>query len=617
MLNGLLRNRNLRAIGIALIICRAATAGSPTTDSDRIHSRTDERKNASAERFAAGKEPSPPITTADWPTYNHDARGWRYNDAESRLSANNAPSLLEQWRFPAQGSTERIGAIHATPSVVHGDVYFGTATYPAFYKLRPDGTLAWVYRIDTGRATTSLPEGGSNLIDADQGILASALVTNTSVYFGSLGGIFYALDRSSGEEKWKVNTRAEGFPGHHAVNIFASSAILADGKVVAGGGGYEHPYPLDPDYPCCTGRGFVVAFDPDSGEVIWKYEVGEQPEKFEEPVTMRDEKGEHRFQYGPSTSSVWSTPSYDKETGTIFFGTDVNNSPRRPTVQDPRYDTKYSAAVVALDIKTGREKWVTQLNVGDVYNHSLAGYDTKNGVYRDGSVGDTPKIYWIDRKGKAVKVVGVGCKNGGFYVLRARDGKKIENTPIYTGRPQYPLKPEPDPRMIALPSLIGGIQTGCATDGANVFTNGTDWITLSSNSPGPPDGGRVVSLSCDLDAENWRHERTKAGSFLGKSGDPIASGIALANGLACFTTTVSHQLVVLDARTGQTLKQIPIGTVWSGPSISRGRIYVGTGSILFLGKEPTGTLYAFGLPGADDVSQAGADKAASVRSAPR
>jgi hypothetical protein len=88
-------------------------------------------------------------------------------------------------------------------------------------------------------------------------------------------------------------------------------------------------------------------------------------------------------------------------------------------------------------------------------------------------------------------------------------------------------------------------------------------------------------------------------------GDPVGSGIAL-GGIACFTPTAGEQLVVLDAASGKTLKEFHIGTVWSGPSISRGRIYVGTGSILFLKKELTGTLYSFGLPGDDEIARMGA-----------
>ena len=98
--------------------------------------------------------------------------------------------------------------------------------------------------------------------------------------------------------------------------------------------------------------------------------------------------------------------------------------------------------------------------------------------YKDQAIGDTPKIYTITVAGKPVKVVGVGCKNGGFYVMRAADGEMVAHTPIYTGPPAYPLSPPPDPRMLALPSCIGGLQTGCATDGKTIFTNGIDAVQL-------------------------------------------------------------------------------------------------------------------------------------------
>ena len=80
-------------------------------------------------------------TTGDWPMYNHDVRGWRFNSAETILSPGNVGQLEEKWRFPAEDSSETIGAVHATPTVVNGEVYFGTATFPAFYKLDSSGNL--------------------------------------------------------------------------------------------------------------------------------------------------------------------------------------------------------------------------------------------------------------------------------------------------------------------------------------------------------------------------------------------------------------------------------------------------------------------------------------------
>ena len=226
--------------------------------------------------------------------------------------------------------------------------------------------------------------------------------------------------------------------------------------------------------------------------------------------------------------------------------------------------------------------------------------------------------------GKPTKVVGVGSKNGAFYVLRAADGRILYNTPLYIGPPTYPLKPQPNPRMLALPGAIGGLQTGCATDGTTIFTNGTDALGLAvlGKTPsrgGPVTGGRVVALSLDLGTERWRHERPQVASLGGpppkpvftNAGDPVASGIAVANGVVYFTTVASGKLVALDASTGGVLKEIDLGPVWCGPSVSRGRVYVGTGNMLitpganedFFPKKYTGALYSFGLPGDVEVTR--------------
>jgi outer membrane protein assembly factor BamB len=274
--------------------------------------------------------------------------------------------------------------------------------------------------------------------------------------------------------------------------------------------------------------------------------------------------------------------------------------------------------VIAVDSLTGKEKWVTQINPGDVWNYGMRGYDEETGLYKDQSIGDTPKIYWILWNGRWSKVVGFGCKNGGFYVLDAFTGEILVHTPLYTGPPVHPpaAPAKLDPRTLALPGGLGGLQTGCATDGKALYTNGTDIQGLSTNADkskrfAPPTGGRVVSISLDTRQENWRHERPKVEAVGGFTavGDPVASGIALANGVVYFTTTVSNKLVALDAATGRALKEIDLGPVWCGPTVSRGRVYVGTGNELLLGedgyfpKNPTGTVRSFGLPGEDEVSR--------------
>jgi polyvinyl alcohol dehydrogenase (cytochrome) len=565
-------------------------------------------------------EPADGFDPLDWPTYNYDVAGTRHNVAERILNSQNVGRLELKWQYPPAGSEESIGVIHATPIVVAGDVYFGTATMPAVYKIGADGALKWKYtNPETGTLLTSLLKNSQASVPTF-GFLGSPLVTSDTVFLGDAGGHIYALDRETGRERWKINTRAEPFPAAYPRNCIFASPIMAEGLLIVAGGPYEHAAAADPRQKCCGGRGFVAALRPESGEVVWKYDVGPAPQRLDPPVTIKDDWGERTFHYGPSTGSVWCTPSYDAETGLLLFGTDVHNSPRQPTEDDPRLYTEHSAAVIALDARTGRQHWVRQLNPDDIWNHGMRAWDSRTGRYKDQSIGDTPKLYTIDRDGRPTRVAGVGCKNGAFYVLELHTGKVLAHTPLYSGPPADTVAASP---VLALPGPIGGLQTGCATDGRAVYTNGIDAMLIRQHREQihhPPSGGRVVSISLDTRQEFWRHERPKVPAVGGSPeqpfytdvGDPVASGIALAGGVAFFTTTVSNRLVALDAATGQVLKEIDLGPVWCGPSVSRGRVYVGSGNILFAPGDPeeayfpkrlTGTLFCFGLPEELELAQ--------------
>lgn len=570
----------------------------------------------------AGPAKVPAPDAADWPMYNRDVLGTRHNPAEKHLSRDNVGKLVEKWRYPPPLSLDVVGVISGTPVIVNGYVYFGTATLPAVYKLTPDGKRKWVYRpknasiLPTSVATSGLP---------DSGFANSPLVTADTVYIADVGGRIFALERATGKERWLVDTRSRPFPGAHASNCVFAAPILADGKLIIAGGGFEHFAALKLGKECCTGRGFVVALDPATGKTLWKYDVGPEPRKFTKPVKI----GEREYHYGPSTSSVWCTPSFDATTGLITFGTDAHNSPREPTRDDPRTYTPHSCAIIAVEAISGKEKWVTQINPSDVWNYSHGTYDAKTGLYKDQSIGDTPKPYTLTIDGKSRRVVGAGCKNGVFYVLDALTGKIVHHTPQYKGPPSQSPRDVPA-RMLALPGAAGGLQTGCATDGKAIFTNGMDMPLLgytmeSDKRYQPPIGGRVVSISLDTREEFWRHERPRIKALGGTPekpaftnvGDPVASGIALANGVAYFTTQVSNQLVAVDTATGKKLREIPLGPVWCGPSVSRGRVYVGTGNLLFaptdpkesfFPKQPYGRLVCFGLPGEDEVEKLGSGK---------
>ena len=582
------------------------------------------------------------LREADWPTYNHDSAGWRFNRSEKILGPENVSRLVEKWSFPAADAKELIGVVHCTPAIVDGEVYFGTATFPHFYKLNRNGKLLWTYRnpdvenVDTPTRemprTEVLPkvldetfgiepQGVPKVLDklrgaaSKAGIYGSPLVVGDSVYFADTGGWMYCLNTYDGTERWKANARAETFPGSHFNNVFMSSPILADGNVIFGGGTLEQVYAGSERYAGSTGRGFLVAMDLMNGKIVWKYDVGPQPKKLDPPVVIEETWGKHTFEYGPATSSIWSTPSYDEETKMLYFGTDVNTAPRQPSPENPSLHTEDSCAVVALDASTGKRIWNTQLKAGDVWTNAMCAYDWTTGLYKDQSIGDTPKIVRISVDGQTIKVVGVGCKDGGLYLLRAEDGMVVSHSPLYTGAPNS-ANGKQDPRILALPSCIGGLQSGCATDGESFFTNGIDAVGLATQRTAEeaiqiPTGGRVVATSVSLKNELWRHERPKIpemGVTPGQPmyrnvGDIVGSGIALGNGVAYFTTVGSGKLIAINAKTGDVLREIELGPVFAGPALSRGHVYVGGGNVLwtpadfecFFPKQYFGSVRCFGL----------------------
>ncbi len=169
----------------------------------------------------------------DWPMYNADlsARG---TIAARRPSTRPTPagSRRNGGSRPKDSDTE-IGVIHATPVVVNGYVYFGTATDPTFYKLTPDGKVRWSYR-----NTRSDAEGQARGSRKGRAVAQPPVPVGRQRDHG-LGarhrrhGLFRRhrrLDLRAGprDRRRAVEAqlaRAKDFPGAHPINVFFASPL--------------------------------------------------------------------------------------------------------------------------------------------------------------------------------------------------------------------------------------------------------------------------------------------------------------------------------------------------------------------------------------------------------
>src|SRR4030095_2178140 len=112
--------------------------------------------------------------------------------------------------------------------------------------------------------------------------------------------------------------------------------LIAGGKVMVGASGGERGI-----------RGFVAAFDLDSGKEQWRTYTIPAPG---EPGSETWPKGD---QWKTGGGPVWVTGNYDPETNLAYWGTGNGG----PWMGDARAGAKlYTASTIAVDATTGRLK---------------------------------------------------------------------------------------------------------------------------------------------------------------------------------------------------------------------------------------------------------------------
>lgn len=440
----------------------------------------------------------------DWSMYNHDPCGTRSNIAEVLLNPFTVGNLKVRWSYPTDE------AVSGTPIVVGNTIYAGSGNYGGgvghMYSLTRDGQLRWKTQVAGG-------------------VTGSALLHRDIVIFGDQTGAIYGLDRGNGAVRWQAR------PNPHPLAAIYGSATPIGDYVAVGIASNEIPATADPNYPCCSFRGSVVLLNPKTGAVRWHTYVVSDAERAQ----------------GASGAPVWSTPTYDPDTQTIYITTGNNYS--HPA-------TGTSDAIIALDAQNGHVRWVSQRLANDVYNLRYP-WSPAN---PDADFGDSPQIY----RSHGRKVIGAGQKSGVYYVVDAATGA-VQNGGL----------------QIEPTGVVGGLFADSAVAYGNVYANGINWTQF----PSPPMSGDLIAMSGDGTEELWRFPTANS---------PNMGGVAVAGGVVYFQSLIDGGLYALDARTGQKLARVGVGGGSSGPSVSRGRVYVGTGT--FLGPStPPGNIISLGL----------------------
>ncbi len=395
---------------------------------------------AKARPAAALAAPAATALPGDWPTWQRDLRGSRYNPYEHGITPDNVSGLKLKWAFayPKEAGTPR-----SQPSVVNGTVYFGGPDGKLYARDARTGAAEWEF--DTATVGT----GATPVQD-------SPAVARGKVYFGDKRGYLYALNQRTGRLVW-----VRRIDSSESATV-TGSPIVFGGRVYVGVSSWENL--LGTAHACCTFRGHVDAFDADTGRPAWRFYTVPPPRKdgtWPNGVTR----------YAPSGAGVWSTPVVDPATRTLFVGTGQNYSG-----SGGHFDS-----LLALDTATGTVRWTRKMTAVDTWRIECSSsvpeeqefcLNLDEGTALDYDLGAAPNIFTVGHR----RVVGIGQKSGVYHLLDARSGEIIWERALSTPMPNGGLS---------------GVQWGTSYDGHRLYvaTYAADPGTLYALDPAT---GRVL-----------------------------------------------------------------------------------------------------------------------------
>ncbi len=343
-----------------------------------------------------------------------------------------------------------------------------------------------------------------------------------ALVFADGRGMLHAVDPKDGATIWAVD------PRHDKTVPITGAPILYKDKVIVPISASSVARATDPKYTCCTTSGAVSAVDAATGKVVWTARTM-PPAK---PIGRKTSAGVEM--YGPSGAPIWATPSIDAKRGLVYAATGENTSP-------PATDT--SDAIMAIELDTGKVRWVRQALKNDIWNMACRGpnnsgpncpFTDEESVLKDYDFGAQPII---TRTSKGKDVVLAGQKSGDVWAFDPDNGGAVLwNTKVGEG------------------SALGGVHWGIAADDRRVFAPINDPVMGAR--PGKPgmyaldiDTGRVLwSWAATPDCENGRDKRVAqcTGRF-GLSSSPLVVDKAVLAG------SLDGKLRVFNAASGKVL----------------------------------------------------------------
>lgn len=249
--------------------------------------------------------------------------------ADGSLTSADLDRLELRWAYGFPGA----GSVVGNPVVQRDVLYIGVDSGEVHALDAASGCTYWVF---------TSPSGGVRTAPALAQVNGRWLL-----WFGSRAADVFAVDALTGQQVWRSKVDA------HPAAILTGSPqfVMLEGRnparLLVPVSSSEEGMAAVPTYACCSFRGSVVALDALSGAQLWKQHM---------IATPAQSTGANAF--GPSGAAIWSAPTIDLSTNSLYVTTgDAYSAPA-----DAATD-----AVVALNLDDGALRWLHQGTANDIW----------------------------------------------------------------------------------------------------------------------------------------------------------------------------------------------------------------------------------------------------------
>jgi alcohol dehydrogenase (cytochrome c) len=512
------------AVGIVLAagVARGQGAQKPAPLPELLRSY----QAVTAERL---KKPEP----QNWLMIRGTYDGWGFSPLD-QLTPANVANLTPLWMM----ATGMERGHEAAPLVNNGVMFISTPGNQVMAIDARRGQLLWRYR-------NPPPPDMINLHPTNRGVA----LYGDKVFFARAEAVLVALDARTGREVWSA-TVEDNRKGYY----ISLAPLVADGKVLVGASGGELGV-----------RGFVAAFDVETGKQIWRtFTVPAPGEPGSETWPANGE------QWKTGGGSVWVTGNYDQETNLAYFGTGNGG----PWMGDQRPgDNLYTASTIAIDVATGAIKGHHQYSPNESWDWDEVSPPILVDFNRGGrtvkgliDVARNGYLWFLERSSGPIKFVdarpyvkqnvfrGVDPKTGRPDVDPERKpatGKTASFCPsIWGGKNWPPIAFNPRTRLIYIPAnenlcgTITGRDVRYVPGGA--FVGAT---TVIDAQPGADHFGEVQAWNVDTGRRVWTHNYATSPNW-----GPM---LTTAGGLVFSGGTNDRKFHAFDAASGKLLWESP------------------------------------------------------------